>query len=162
MGCLASAKLNMLLDILKVSSSPEATGGGSWQYIQDPTTGAIERKWVADDGTATPQTGIIKDVPCLARGILTAGIRGAADTQSFSAVYQNVEWIRVYVSADTNISKKDRVTRIRDRAGNVAWKEEESDGTPPTIFNVMGITPIPGPFGQIVELQVLLKRAETQ
>lgn len=152
----------MRCDILKVSSSPEANGLGHWEVTQDSVSGAIERTWIDDDGTTTPQQGIIKDVPCVAYGIMTSGVKGQGNTQNFDDIYTNVEWIRVYVSPNTNVTKRDRITRIRDKSGNVIWKEEESQDGPPTVFSVMGITPIPGPFGRVVELQVLLKRAEVQ
>lgn len=164
MGCLSSAKMNMLLDIIKISSSPEANvGTGKWTYVQDPDSGAIQRQWVDDDPNTVPVEGtVVKDVPCLARGILGSGIKGVGSTESFDTVYMNVDWVRVSVPASTSITKRDRVTRIRDADGNVIWKESEVDGTPATVFNVMGITPVPGPFGVAMEYSVLLKRAEVQ
>lgn len=153
--------MNMLMDIVKVSSSPEVTGGG-WTFVQDPESGAVQRTWVTDNATENAQTGVIKDVPCLARGVLGTGIKGVGSTESFESVYTNVDWVKVRVSPDTNITKRDRVTRIRDAEGNVVWKENEVDGEPATVFNVMGITPVPGPFGAVMEYSVLLKRAEVQ
>jgi hypothetical protein len=152
----------MTCDILKVSSSPEGNGSGHWVITQNATSGAIDRAWVDDDGTTNTQQGIIKNVPCLAYGVLTSGVKGQGNTQDFNDIYTNVEWIRIYFGPDANVTKRDRITRIRDKDGNVIWKEEESESSPPTVFAVMGITPIPGPFGRVVEVQVLLKRTEVQ
>lgn len=164
MGCLTSAKMSMFLDILKPSSSPEANpGSGKWTYTQDPVSGAVERQWVDDDpNTSQVEGNVVKNVPCMARGILGSGIKGVGTTESFDKLYENIEWIKVNVPADCGITQRDRITRIRDKNGSILWKESEQDGNPATVFNVMGITPIPNPFGAVLEYQILAKRAAVQ
>lgn len=161
MGCLASAKMNMLADIVKPGGSPEVTGTGHWTYTQDATSGAIVRVWIDDDPNTPAVEGNVITISCSVRGILSTGIKGAGTTQIFDQIYQNIEWVKMDFPATFNVSRHDRVIRIRDRNGNVIWKEEESEGQA-TSFSVMGVTPIVGPFGRHIENQALLKRTDVQ
>lgn len=165
MRCLGSARFNMLVDVLKPDSSPEANGqssNGNWQYVQDPDSGAIVRVWVADDPDTPNSEGGILAVPCLFRGVIDGGIRVAGTTERFSEIYENVDWAKMTFPASVNITKRDRITNVRDWKGNIIWREEEMDGSPATVFEVRGITPIINPFGRHVENIALLERAEVQ
>jgi hypothetical protein len=164
MGCLATAKMSMLMDILKASNSPEATLSGNWEIVQDPESGEVLRTWVDDDPSTTNvvEGDVISAVPCIARAVLGSGLNNVGNTEKFEDVYTNIEWVKMQVPAGTSITKRDRVTRIRDLKGNLVWKDEERDDSPATVFNVMGVTPIMGPFNNVIEYLVLLKRADVQ
>lgn len=165
MRCLASAKMSMLADIVKPSSAPEVTGTGHWEEVQDPDSGAIIRVWVdVSDNPNTPivEGGRISDVPCLARGVIGGGLAGQGTTQRFDDIYQNIEWIKVQFPANYVITIHDKVTNIRDGQGNLIWRDFTRDGNPATVFNVMGVTPVIGPFGKIAEWTTLLKRSSVQ
>lgn len=154
----------MLVDVLKQGGAPETTGSttGTWAHTQDSDSGAIIRVWVADDpNTSTSEGGII-GVPCLFRGIIDGGIRVAGTTERFSEIYENIDWAKMTFPANVNLTKRDRITNVRDISGNILWREEEIDGSPATVFEVRGITPIINPFGRHVENMALLERAEVQ
>lgn len=163
MGCLATAKMTMLVDIIKPSNAPESTLSGDWEIVQDPESGEVTRTWVDDDpDTLTEEGHIIKNVPCIARAVLGSGLNNVGNTERFDEIYKNIEWVKMQVPPGYSITKRDRMTRIRDQKGNVIWTNEEENDSPPTVFNVMGVTPIPGAFGDVVEYMVLLKRADVQ
>lgn len=164
MGCLTTAKMNMRATVLKAAGSPEVSDTGRWQIIQNPDSGAIEKFWIIDDPSTSTYEGdaALASVPVLARGVLNAGLRSAGDTESFDTIYENVSWVKMQFPAGFNITQRDRVTNIRDRDGNAIWKETDIDGSPPTQFNVMGITPVINQFGKATEYVALLKRAEVQ
>ncbi len=170
MRCLTSSRFNMLADIVKPVGAPVIIDGentGSWEYRQNEDSGAIENFWVPDDvNTITDETydgQIIHNVNMMARGIINGGLRAAGTTEDFGNIYQNIDWLRANFPANTNITKRDQVTNIRSqKSGEVIWKSPEMDGNPPITFNVMGVTPIPNPFGVTTELLVLLQRAEVQ
>lgn len=166
--CLTSARFNMKADILRqnrTTPNPVPEGSGSWTYNQDPDTGEVIRKWQSyKDNPDTPQneSEVLESFRCVARGIIDGGIRVAGTTERFSDMYENVDYVKISFPASVKISKRDRVTNIRDPRGNIIWKEEEHPGSPPTVFNVMGVTPVIDPFGRHIESQALLERAEIQ
>lgn len=158
----------MKCDLLKPAGAPETNpnSNGSWEYQQDPDSGAITRRW--RDFEDTPEINearpglIIPDVPLMARGVLTGGFKNASNSQLYSEIYKNIEWLKAIFPKDVNITEKDRVTNIRNKTGEVIWKEEEANAIPATTFNVMGVTPILDPFNNMIELSVLLQRSEVQ
>lgn len=168
--CLTSARFNMIADILKPAGSPGTASelSAGWEYQQDEDSGAILKVWVDNPVTdlvdeSTIVQARITDVPLIARGIIDGGIRVAGTTERFSDVYQNVDYVKATFPKSVSITKRDRVTNIRvKRTGEVPWREEEMNSYPPTIFNVMGVTPVLDPFGTLLEYAVLLERAEIQ
>jgi hypothetical protein len=140
---------------------------GEWVNQQHPDSGEIIRKWQPNtlDNPATPdinEAAILESFRCIARGIVSPGIRGAGTTEHFGTLYQDIDYVKMTFPASVNISKRDRITNIRDLRGNLIWKEEEQPDEPPTIFNVMGVIPIIDPFGKNIESYALLERAERQ
>lgn len=139
---------------------------GEWVMQQDPDSGEIIRVWQPSDaGTTTPTTDddvALESFDCIARGIVDGGIRVAGTTERFGELYENVDYVSMTVGPKTKITKRDRITNIRDRHGVIIWKEEEQPGSPPTVFSVLGVTPIPDPYGSLIEQRVMLERAERQ
>jgi len=164
----------MICDILKPAGAPvvsetTSTNGGKWVYRQNEDSGAIERVW--DDNPVTEEietdthyTGeILRNVPLIARSVVSQGTTAAGATEKFNTEYMAVDYVRAYFPKNINISKRDRVTNIRSKRGNdVLWREEEMDDSPPTVFDVMGIQPVIDPFGRLVEQIVLMQRASVQ
>lgn len=164
--CLARSRMNMICDIIRPSNAPASTSTtGRWEWTQDPESGSIIQVWIEDD-LLTPgivEGNTIKNVPCLARGIIDGGIRVAGTTERFAQEYENVDWVKLVVPNDVVITKRDKVRNIRQlRTKEVIWKEEEMQNTPNTIFNVMGAIPVLDPFSSVIEYNVLLQRSEVQ
>jgi len=126
----------MVCDIIKPAGSPTVdvvTGEvtGDWEYRQNKDSGDIEKVWVQDNPTTTLINeefvgGIVNDVPCIAKGISTSGIQGAATTEKFSEIYENVDWIKLKLPKTTNITKRDQITNIRSKKSRVViWEKKK-------------------------------------
>jgi len=164
MRCLSSAKLSMLVDIVKSSSSPvpvEEGGTGHWEWVQDPDSGAMIQVWVTDNPETPDVTegNVLKNVRCMVRSATTGSIRAA---EQYGTEYLNEEWIKITLPLNTNITMRDKVTNIRTLKGQVLWSEEEADGNPPTVFDVFRVSPVIDGFGNAVEKVVIAKRSEVQ
>jgi hypothetical protein len=159
MRCLSSAKFSMLMDLVRPQDAPDSPGG-HWAYIQNPDSGAIVRTWVVDN-TSTPgvEGKEIKNIPCFAKSALGNSIRSI---EQFDAEYINDEWISISVSSMTNVTLRDKVRNIRTIKGRVIWSEEESDNNLPTIFDIYRVNPSIDAFGNVIEKNILAKRAEVQ
>lgn len=166
MICITSARFNMKADILRpVDSITDLDNleNGEWISSQDVITGDIVRVWRPLDNPNTigadPTFGTIN---CIARGIVDGGIRVAGTTERFEKEYLNIDFVKMWVSSRTLITKRDRITNIRSKAGVIIWRDEEFEGGTPraTVFNVNGVTPLFDAFNKHVENFVLLERAE--
>lgn len=131
--CLLSARFNMLMDV-------------QTQEKYQTESGEIHRSWATKD----------TDVACIARGISGGGIRVVGSTERWGDRHEDVEYVKVQTKY--NLSKRDRVTNIRSGNNRLAWE----DNGEPIVFDVVGSTPVIGPFGDLVEYDVLLTRAEIQ
>lgn len=165
-GCLTSVRFNMVCDILKPAGAPEINSD-QWEWRQDPDSGSIVKVWL--DNPDTPDIDesrsgeVVSNVPLLARGVLTSGIQGAGSMEKYGDIYTNVDWIKATFPKSVVITKRDRVTNIRTKSNQeVVWKEEEISGYPPTVFEVMGVTPVFDPFSKLLEYSVLMQRSEVQ
>lgn len=173
MLCLTSARFNLTAQRI-VQGEDERVDtetlnqSGSYQYQQDPDSGAFIRRWVVDqdidpvtEGNQGAQ-GLI--IPCIARGIVDGGIRVTGTTERFTpgGLYENVDFVRMSFPSNYLLTKRDKITNIRNkRTGEIIWREEEYDNSA-TVFDVLGVTPILDPFGNYIENQALLQRAEVQ
>lgn len=164
--CLTSARFNMKADILKSGTVTEdTTNPGEWVITHDPDSNEIIRVWVpAGDDPSTPEVenNVLQSFRCLARGIVDGGIRVAGTTERFSDLYEGVDYVRIWFPPNIGITRRDRITNIRDPKGNIIWREEERTDNAPTVFSVVGVTPLIDPFGRHMESMALLERVETQ
>jgi len=173
MRCLSSARFNLLADILRQGvavATPDSAELGSGEYVdqQDPLTHQIVRVWVpSTDNITTPSVdeSIGGTVPCMVRGIIDGGIRVAGTTERFGEIYENIDYARMWLPSSFVITKRDRITNIRNKQGIILWKDEEtytptSGNYRSTVFDVLGITPIIDAFGQHVENVAMLQKAE--
>ena len=162
-GCLVSAKYNMTATMLSQGVVSTDPGAGEFVTRQDPDTGEIIRVWQevdADDVTSGMQAYTFN---CTARGIITGGIRAVGTIEEFNnnGEYVKSDYIKMSFGIDVPLNDRSKVTNIAGPRGNIIWKEEESDGLP-TIFNVLGVTPVIDPFGEHIENSALLQRAAVQ
>lgn len=163
MLCLTGARFTMNAEVLRQefeNSDTDSPDEGTWDLDQDPITGALLRKWVPGTPAvgSTPPTSF-RTFRCLARGIVDGGIRVAGTTERFGDTYENIDFVKMWVPSNVLITKRDRITNIRNKkGGTVVWKDEESDDAA-TIFNVNGVTPLFDAFNRHTENFVLLEKA---
>lgn len=164
--CLTGARFNMWADILVQDGSPDDNPltEGEWVVTQHPDTGEAIRKWTPNTGIGSPdpQPGQLKSFRCVARGIIDGGIRVAGTTERFGSEYEGVDYVRIQFPPNTPINRRSRITNIRTSKNKILWVEEERGDLAPTIFNVVGVTPVVDPFGNHVESVALLERSEVQ
>lgn len=117
---------------------------------QDPDTGSIKKEWHFD-----------RTVPCSAKGIITnSSSSRSGDKQMLSNKYTNEQTLQIRTSEKINLREK--VTNIRDLEGNVVWEELNFPTNTPTVYELMGITPMTDPFGGVVGYNSTVKRSENQ
>lgn len=117
---------------------------------QDPDTGAMKREWQYQ-----------RTVDCYAKGIISNSTTSrSSDKQIFNNAYTNEQVIQVRTSE--RITMRDKVTNIRDSKGNVIWTELNYPSETPTVFEIVGVTPITDPFGNILGYNSSMKRSENQ
>ncbi len=169
MTCFTSAKYDCTAVVLKPGGSPETTGSGHWEEVEDPVTGSIERIWVQDVDPTTPgEQRLVID--CVARGFINTGIRILGTEQDVGMLYKKIDLVRLQFPASVHLTDKDRVTEIRSKhTGALIWREEEmeqlADGAwieIPTKFNVKGVTPVMSPMIGHTENFAILERSEVQ
>lgn len=152
-----------------ISDNDPTTGSenGRYEYVQDPISGARTRVWVPEAPSESNKTedGYMagRRVACSARAILEGGIRVTSTTERYSTrgTLDTVDYINFEFPANEVITRRDRITDIRDRDGNLVWIEEESTSRP-TIFEVTGVSPVTDPFGGHIKNTSLLARADDQ
>lgn len=117
---------------------------------QDPDTGAILKEF---QYRAT--------LNCHAKGIISnsATSRGG-DRQIMDNRYVNEQMIQIRTIEKLNLRHK--ITAIRDKNNNYIWKELNYPTESPTVFEVIGVTPMLDPFGSIVGYSSTAKRSESQ
>jgi hypothetical protein len=138
MNDIIDSVLSMSLDVYRQSE------------LQDPNTGAIVREW-----------SYYKTLPCHAKGVVSnSATTRSSDKQLFSNKYINDQIIQVRTSDKLTIREK--VTNIKDFEGNAIWTEINFPTETPTVFEVMGTTPLTDPFGRVLAYNSSLKRSENQ
>lgn len=138
---------------------------GHWAKQQDPESGAIIDVWVEEtDDPSTPNVVETSTFSCTARGIISEGVSSAGATEDWNrrGDYENVEYVKLTFPKNVVITKRDQITNIRDKDGNLIWVEDEVDVDRATIFNVNGVIPILDAFNKHIENVAYLKRAEVQ
>ena len=117
---------------------------------QDPDTGSIKKEWHFD-----------RTVPCSAKGIITnSSSSRSGDKQILSNKYTNEQMLQIRTSEKINLREK--ITNIRDLEGNVVWEELNFPTNTPTVYELMGITPMTDPLGGVVGYNSTVKRSENQ
>jgi hypothetical protein len=138
MNDLIDSVLSMKLDVYRQSE------------IQDADTGAIKREW-----------NYHRTVDCHAKGVISnSATTRSSDKQVFSNKYMNDQIIQVRTSE--KLTMREKVTNVRDAMDNVIWSEINFPTETPTVFEVIGTTPITDPFGNVLGYNSSMKRSENQ
>lgn len=117
--------------------------------VQDPDTGAIKREW-----------NFYKTVSCHAKGVISNSASRVADRQQFSNKYVVDQLIEIRTVE--RLTARQKVTNIRDQKNNYIWTELDFPTETPTVFEVIGTTPMTDPFGNVIAYNSLVKRSENQ
>lgn len=164
---LTGTRFTMKADILKpgdvVADPIDIENYGEWTESQDPLTGEIVKIWVPyPDNPVDPRPDVtLGTINCLARGVMDGGVRVGGSTEKFGDTYQNLEFVKLWTPAKTLLTKRDRVTNIRNRNNQIVWLDEEFEGVPKaTVFNVSGVIPLYDAFNKHIENFIMLERAE--
>jgi len=138
MSSIVDSVLSMNLDVYR-------------QYeVQDPDTGAIVKEW-----------NYSRTLACHAKGIISnTSTTGSGNRQTFSNKYVDDQVLQVRTSE--KLTAREKVTNIRDSDNNVIWQEINYPTDSPTVFEVMGTTPMTDPFGRVIAYSSSLKRSENQ
>ena len=117
---------------------------------QDDSTGAFKKEWQFN-----------RTVPCYAKGIITnSATTRSGDKQVFSNKYTNDQVLQIRTS--TKLTFREKITNIRTLDGTIIWEEADFPNNTPTVFEVMGVTPMTEPLGGIVGYNTTVKRSESQ
>jgi hypothetical protein len=117
---------------------------------QNEDTGAIVKEWQ-----------YYKTLDCHAKGVVSnSATTRSSDKQLFNNKYLNDQIIQVRTSDRLTIREK--ITNIRDAEGNYIWTELDFPSDTPTVFEVIGTTPLTDPFGRVAGYNSSLKRSENQ
>lgn len=117
---------------------------------QDPSTGQLKKEWQYD-----------RTIPCHAKGIISnSSSSRSGDKQILSNKYTNEQIIQVRTIG--KIGYREKITNFRDAEGGSIWVEQNFPTDTPTVFEVMGTTPITDLFGVVVGYNTTIKRSENQ
>jgi hypothetical protein len=118
--------------------------------LQDADTGSIKKEWQFD-----------RTVPCSAKGVISNSASSrTGDRQTLSNKYVNEQMLQIRTSE--KIILREKITNIRDSEGTVIWEELNFPSNTPTVFEVMGVTPMTDPLGGILGYNSTVKRSENQ
>ena len=137
-GDLIESLLSMTLDVYSQTEE------------QDPNTGAIKKEW-----------NYQKTLACSAKGIISnsASMR-SGDRQVIGNKYSNEQMLEIRTLE--KLTARDKVTNICGKNGEPIWKEINFPTETPTVFEVVGTTPVMDPFGNILAYNSMIKRSENQ
>lgn len=117
---------------------------------QDPDTGALKREWQYDRSMACHAKGVISNSASTRTG----------DKQVLNNRYTNDQILQIRTTQ--KITLREKITNILDANGNSIWVEANFPTDTPTVFEVMGSTPMTDPFGTVVGYNTSVKRSENQ
>ena len=117
---------------------------------QDPATGSLKKEWQFN-----------RTIACSAKGTISNTSTGRfGEKQTFSNKYANEQTLQIRTTTKLIFSEK--ITNIRGLDGTVIWEEINFPSNTPTVFEVMGVTPITEPMGGIIGYNTTVKRSENQ
>lgn len=119
------------------------------ENVQDPETGHLQKTWI-----------YYKTIDCSAKGVISNSTTRKGDAQIFDNTYQNVQMLEIRTVDKLTI--KEKITNIKDRNGNYIWTELNAPYDSPTVFEVIGTTPVTDPFGTTLAFNSTVKRSENQ
>jgi hypothetical protein len=118
--------------------------------IQDKDTGAIVKEWV-----------YYKTIDCSAKGVISNSSSTRTNSiQSYGTKYVNEEILQIRTSQ--RLTYREKITNIRDSKNNTIWVELNYPTETPTVFEVIGSTPVTDGFGNVIAYNSVIKRSENQ
>jgi hypothetical protein len=98
---------------------------------------------------------------CHAKGVISnSASTRTGDKQVLSNRYTNDQILQIRTT--DKVTLREKITNISDSNGNAIWVEANFPTDTPTVFEVMGSTPMTDPFGTIVGYNTTIKRSENQ
>lgn len=138
MNTIVDAVLSMKLDVYRQTDE------------QDVDTGAIKKQWI-----------FYKTLPCHAKGVISnSSSTRTSDKQVMGNKYFNDQVLQIRTAE--RLTLREKITNIRDANNNYIWTEINSPNDTPTVFEIMGTTPITDPFGKVIGYNSSVKRSENQ
>lgn len=117
---------------------------------QDPDTGALVKEWQ-----------YYKTVDCSAKGVISNSSSTRTNSiQSFGTKYENQEILQIRTAG--RLTFREKITNIRDSKDNPIWVELNYPTETPTVFEVIGSTPVTDGFGTVIAYNSVIKRSENQ
>ena len=114
---------------------------------QDPDSGALIKQW-----------NYYKTLPCSAKGVVSNSTSTRTnDRQNFDNKYRNEQFVQIRTIEKLNVRHK--ITNIRNKNNEFIWTELNYPTETPTVFEVIGITPITDPYGTIIAYNSKIGRA---
>ena len=136
-GCLQGSVFTMTADIYSQISD------------QDESTNAITRRWV-----------ILKNIPCSVIPIRESGGSATSDNKTFGKNY--IEELEVKMYTLEKLSKRWRVSGIKNSKKEDLYTELDRISEPSTIFEVYASHPIFDMYGNVQYFENHLKRTQVQ
>ena len=117
---------------------------------QDPDTGAIKKEWI-----------YYKTLDCSAKGVISNSSSTRTNSiQTMGTKYVNEEILQIRTSE--RITYREKITNIRGANNKPIWVELNVPVETPTVFEVIGSTPVTDGFGSIIAYNSVIKRSENQ
>ena len=117
---------------------------------QDPDTGLIKKNWE-----------YYKTVNCHVKGVISnSATTRTSDKQVFDNRYYNDQILQI--RTNDKLTLREKLTNICDAQGNCVWTEIDFPTNTPTVFEVIGSTPITDPFGSVLGYNTSVRRSENQ
>ncbi|MEY4334376.1 MAG: hypothetical protein RLZZ196_3119, partial [Bacteroidota bacterium] len=88
------------------------------------------------------------------------GTSRSGDVQRISNKYENSQFVEIRTSEKLSIREK--ISNICSNNGEAIWTELNYPNNTPTVFEVVGSTPLTDPFGNIIAWASTVKRSENQ
>lgn len=118
--------------------------------LQDPDTGAMVKEWQ-----------YYKTVDCSAKGVISNSSSTRTNSiQSLGSKYINQEILQVRTAS--RLTFREKITNIRDSKDKPIWVELNYPTETPTVFEVIGSTPVTDGFGTVIAYNSVIKRSENQ
>lgn len=136
-GCISGSTFAMTAEVLYQISE------------QEQETNAIVRRWV-----------ILKNIKCNAKTIKETGASVLSDTKTFDKTFN--EELEIKINTLEKLSKRWRVTSIKNSNGEKIFTEIDRISNPDTIFEVFSSKPIFDIFGNITHYENHLRRTSVQ
>lgn len=101
------------------------------------------------------------NVPGLVEPLVSVSASKGVSGKRFETLdYTETQYFKLHTNK--RLSKRDRITNVRDASGTKIFLEMDANGEPATIFEVVGESPVVDPFGGINHWTYLVNRVEIQ